>query len=81
MPSFVRTPRRPFRDRGGHSSSTTLPAEANISEIAMTTQEVSPTHHFEDDADAGDEDALSGSFDEHSNRWHKRTVRCIWSCY
>lgn len=74
MPSFVRTPRRPFRDRGEPSSSTTLSAEANIPEIAMTTQDVSPTRRLEADADASDENTLPGSFEEDGNRLHELTI-------
>lgn len=69
MPSFVRAPRRPFRDRGEPSSSTTLSVETNIPDITMTPQEVSPpASRFEADADVSDENALSGSLDEQRNR-------------
>ena len=39
--------------------------------VAMPTPEVPSTSRFEAVADTSDENALSGSFDENSNRCHK----------
>lgn len=71
MQSFVRTPRRPFKDRGEASSSTTLSPNTHVPTITMTDDEGSPgvpNDHFEVGDDEDEEYTQSDSLAEASNR-------------
>ncbi|KAF8415484.1 chloride channel [Tirmania nivea] len=70
MASFIRAPRRPFRDRGEPSSSTTLPSNTHPPTIAMSDDEGSLVllSGFEVGGDEDEEYTPSYTLGEPSNR-------------